>query len=76
MWICFLICFLFGVFFFPLFCCFYNKVFPFLGWVMTPLVEKQVAARAEKDHVSTAEAKNRLLLEKQPSGEMATPEQV
>ncbi len=43
---------------------------------MTPLVEKQVAARAEKDHVSTAEAKNRLLLEKQPSGEMATPEQV
>ncbi len=43
---------------------------------MTPLVEKQVAARAEKDRVSTAEAKNRLLLEKQPSGEMAMPEQV
>jgi 3-hydroxybutyrate dehydrogenase len=51
-----------------------NAICP--GWVLTPLVQKQVDARAEKDQVSNEEAKKRLLLEKQPSGEFVTPEQL
>ncbi len=51
-----------------------NAICP--GWVLTPLVQKQVDARAEKDQVSNDEAKKRLLLEKQPSGEFVTPEQL
>ncbi|MFM6961574.1 MAG: 3-hydroxybutyrate dehydrogenase [Polynucleobacter victoriensis] len=51
-----------------------NAICP--GWVLTPLVQKQVEARAEKDQVSNDEAKKRLLSEKQPSGEFVTPEQL
>ena len=51
-----------------------NAICP--GWVLTPLVQKQVDARAEKDQVSNEEAKKRLLSEKQPSGEFVTPEQL
>jgi 3-hydroxybutyrate dehydrogenase len=51
-----------------------NAICP--GWVLTPLVQKQVDARAEKDQVNNEEAKKRLLLEKQPSGEFVTPEQL
>jgi 3-hydroxybutyrate dehydrogenase len=51
-----------------------NAICP--GWVLTPLVQKQVDARAEKDQVSNDEAKKRLLSEKQPSGEFVTPEQL
>jgi len=51
-----------------------NAICP--GWVLTPLVQKQVDARAEKDKVSNEEAKKRMLSENQPSGEFVTPEQL
>jgi 3-hydroxybutyrate dehydrogenase len=51
-----------------------NAVCP--GWVLTPLVQKQVDARALKDGVDDAEAKRRLLAEKQPSLQFTTPEQL
>jgi len=42
-----------------------NAVCP--GWVLTPLVQTQVDARAERDKLSQADAKQSLLGEKQPS---------
>ena len=51
-----------------------NAICP--GWVLTPLVQKQVDARAAKDGVDDAEAKRRLLAEKQPSLQFTTPEQL
>ncbi len=51
-----------------------NAICP--GWVLTPLVQKQVDDRAEKDKVNNEEAKKRLLSEKQPSGEFVTPDQL
>ncbi len=51
-----------------------NAICP--GWVLTPLVQHQVEARAAQEGVSVEVAKSRLLLEKQPSGEFVTPEQL
>jgi 3-hydroxybutyrate dehydrogenase len=51
-----------------------NAICP--GWVLTPLVQKQVDARAVQDGVSNEEAKRRLLGEKQPSLQFTTPEQL
>ncbi|WP_119154267.1 3-hydroxybutyrate dehydrogenase [Caldimonas tepidiphila] len=51
-----------------------NAICP--GWVLTPLVQKQVEARAEKDGVDIEEATRRLLGEKQPSLQFTTPEQL
>ncbi|MFT3665446.1 3-hydroxybutyrate dehydrogenase [Piscinibacter sp.] len=51
-----------------------NAICP--GWVLTPLVQKQVDARAAKDGVDDEEAKRRLLGEKQPSLQFTTPEQL
>jgi len=51
-----------------------NAICP--GWVLTPLVQKQVDARAAKDGVDDAEAKRRLLSDKQPSLQFTTPEQL
>ncbi|MFL6646741.1 MAG: 3-hydroxybutyrate dehydrogenase [Sulfurifustaceae bacterium] len=51
-----------------------NAICP--GWVLTPLVQKQIDALAQRDKISVAEAKNRLLLEKQPSGEFVSIEQI
>ncbi len=51
-----------------------NAVCP--GWVLTPLVQKQVDARAAADGVDNEEAKRRLLAEKQPSLQFTTPEQL
>lgn len=51
-----------------------NAICP--GWVLTPLVQKQVDARAAQQGISNDEAKKSLLLEKQPSGEFVTPEQL
>ena len=51
-----------------------NSICP--GWVLTPLVEKQVDLRAEQDGLSWDEAKMSLLSEKQPSVEFAKPEQI
>ncbi len=46
------------------------------GWVHTPLVQRQVDARAAHDNISDDEARESLLLEKQPSGVFVTTEQV
>ena len=51
-----------------------NAICP--GWVLTPLVQKQVDARAERDGISNDEAKKALVSEKQPSGEFVAPEQL
>ncbi len=51
-----------------------NAICP--GWVLTPLVQKQVDARAAQDGVDDAEATRRLLGEKQPSLSFTTPEQL
>jgi 3-hydroxybutyrate dehydrogenase len=51
-----------------------NAICP--GWVLTPLVQKQVDARAQQEGVDDAEAKRRLLAEKQPSLQFTTPEQL
>jgi len=51
-----------------------NAICP--GWVLTPLVQKQIDARAERDGIAIEQAKRDLLAEKQPSGEFATPEQI
>ena len=51
-----------------------NAICP--GWVLTPLVQKQVDAKAETLKVSNDEAKKLLLGEKQPSGEFTTPQEL
>jgi 3-hydroxybutyrate dehydrogenase len=51
-----------------------NAICP--GWVLTPLVQKQIDARAAKDGISLDRAKNDLLGEKQPSLQFTTPEQL
>ncbi|WP_019141331.1 3-hydroxybutyrate dehydrogenase [Noviherbaspirillum massiliense] len=51
-----------------------NAICP--GWVLTPLVQKQVDARAAQQGISVEEAKKGLVAEKQPSGEFVTPEQL
>ncbi|WP_243491081.1 3-hydroxybutyrate dehydrogenase [Massilia violaceinigra] len=51
-----------------------NAICP--GWVLTPLVQKQVDDRAARDGIGNEEAKKALLGEKQPSGEFVTPEEL
>ena len=51
-----------------------NAICP--GWVLTPLVQKQVDARAAADGVSNEEATRRLLTEKQPAPQFTTIEQI
>lgn len=51
-----------------------NAICP--GWVFTPLVEKQINERAQRENISVDQAKLDLLSEKQPSHEFATPEQI
>ena len=51
-----------------------NAICP--GWVLTPLVQKQVDARAARDGVDDEEAKRRLLAEKEPSLRFTTPEEL
>jgi 3-hydroxybutyrate dehydrogenase len=51
-----------------------NAICP--GWVLTPLVQKQIDDWAARDNISKEKAKELLLMEKQPSGEFATPEQI
>ena len=51
-----------------------NAVCP--GWVLTPLVEKQIADSAAEKKVSREEAKAGLLGQKQPSQAFVTPEQL
>ena len=51
-----------------------NAICP--GWVLTPLVQKQVDAKAVALSLSNDEAKKLLLGEKQPSMEFTTPEEL
>ena len=51
-----------------------NAICP--GWVLTPLVQKQVEARAQKEGIPVEQAKRELVLEKQPSGQFVTPEEL
>ncbi len=51
-----------------------NAICP--GWVLTPLVQKQIDARAAAQNIPADAAKRELLGEKQPSMEFVTPEQL
>ena len=51
-----------------------NAICP--GWVLTPLVQKQIDDRAAREGISVDKAKLDLLSEKQPSLEFVTPEQL
>ena len=51
-----------------------NAICP--GWVLTPLVQKQIDELAVKERLAPDAARTRLLREKQPSQEFATPEQI
>ena len=51
-----------------------NAICP--GWVLTPLVQKQVDARAAERGLPVREAERQLLAEKQPSQAFVSPEQL
>jgi 3-hydroxybutyrate dehydrogenase len=51
-----------------------NAICP--GWVLTPLVQQQLDARAQREGLPLDEVKRRLLTEKQPLAEFTTPEQI
>ena len=51
-----------------------NAICP--GWVLTPLVQKQIEARAAEQKISVDQARNALLGEKQPQLQFTTPEQL
>ncbi len=51
-----------------------NAICP--GWVLTPLVEKQITDIATRQHVSYDEARLQLLSEKQPSKQFVTIEEI
>ena len=51
-----------------------NAICP--GWVLTPLVQKQVDAKAAERGISNEEAKRLLLGEKEPSMQFTTPDEL
>ena len=51
-----------------------NAICP--GWVLTPLVQKQIDQLAASRGLSSAQASEELLAEKQPSRQFVTPEQI
>ena len=51
-----------------------NTICP--GWVHTPLVQKQIEAIAADEGISLEAASEKLLIEKQPSKQFATPEEM
>jgi 3-hydroxybutyrate dehydrogenase len=51
-----------------------NAICP--GWVLTPLVQRQIEARAAGEGISVQQASHDLLREKQPLLEFSTPEQI
>jgi 3-hydroxybutyrate dehydrogenase len=51
-----------------------NAICP--GWVKTPLVEKQIEARAKNERISIAQAEHNLLAEKQPTERFTAVEQI
>jgi 3-hydroxybutyrate dehydrogenase len=52
----------------------HNAICP--GWVLTPLVQKQIDARAAQQGCTKEQAQKELLAEKQPSLQFTTPEQL
>ena len=51
-----------------------NAICP--GWVLTPLVQKQIDAKAAEHGISVEEASKQLLSEKEPSQRFTTPEEL
>jgi len=51
-----------------------NAICP--GWVLTPLVEKQLADRAKQEGTDVEQQKQKFLTEKQPMAQFSTPEQI
>ena len=51
-----------------------NAICP--GWVLTPLVQKQIDDRAARDHLALEEAAREMLREKQPSGRFTAVEDI
>lgn len=51
-----------------------NAICP--GWVLTPLVQKQVDAKAQAHGISNADATKQLLGEKEPSLQFTTPDEL
>ncbi len=51
-----------------------NAICP--GFVLTPLVQKQIDDRAKREGISVDQARRDLLAEKQPSHDFATPDQI
>src|SRR5580658_4459097 len=51
-----------------------NAICP--GWVLTPLVEKQLRDRAERDGKTVEQETHDLVAEKQPMAQFSTPEQI
>jgi 3-hydroxybutyrate dehydrogenase len=51
-----------------------NAICP--GWVLTPLVQKQIEDRAQRENIPVERAKIELLAEKQPSHEFVTADQL
>jgi 3-hydroxybutyrate dehydrogenase len=51
-----------------------NAICP--GWVLTPLVQKQIDAKAQHMELSLEESMRQLLAEKQPSMQFVSPEQI
>ena len=51
-----------------------NAICP--GWVLTPLVNAQIEERMQREGLARRDAEAKLLEEKQPSGEFATPSQI
>jgi 3-hydroxybutyrate dehydrogenase len=51
-----------------------NAICP--GWVRTPLVERQIEAKAEAEGIDLERATREMLLEKQPSGSFTTIDQI
>jgi 3-hydroxybutyrate dehydrogenase len=51
-----------------------NAICP--GWVLTPLVQKQINDRAAQNHVPPEEATSEMLREKQPSGRFTSVEDI
>src|SRR3989338_2570999 len=51
-----------------------NAICP--GWVLTPLVQKQIDDRAAREGISVQQASDELLLEKQPNARLATADAI
>jgi len=51
-----------------------NAICP--GWVLTPLVQQQIEARAKAEGKTIEQANHELLAEKQPMLQFSTPESV